>query len=179
MKSTRKLTSLALFISLALILHVVEGMFPVPFAVPGIKLGLANLVTLIAIMFFNFREVMLIVVLRCLLGSLFGGSISGFLFSVSGGMLSLIFMWLAYNRIGRYFSIIGISVGGAIAHNIGQLLMAGVIISDFRIYGYLPILMISSVVTGVFIGIVCTYTKGLILANIRKLGLHFNENNLR
>lgn len=175
MKSTRKLTSLAMFISIALVLHVVEGMLPVPSAVPGIKLGLANTVTMIAIMFFGFREVLLIVLLRCLLGSLFGGSISGFLFSVTGGIMSAVIMWLFYNKLGKHFSIVGISIVGAIFHNIGQLLMASIIISDFRIYIYLPLLMISSVVTGIFIGIVCNYAKKLIINNINTLGLNFKE----
>jgi heptaprenyl diphosphate synthase len=88
-----------MFISAALVLHVVEGMLPVPFAVPGIKLGLANIVTLIAIMFFGFKDVLLIVILRCLMDSLFGGSISAFLFSVTGGILSSVVMWLFYKKL--------------------------------------------------------------------------------
>jgi heptaprenyl diphosphate synthase len=164
-----------MFISAALVLHVVEGMLPVPFAVPGIKLGLANIVTLIAIMFFGFRDVLLIVILRCLMGSLFGGSISAFLFSVTGGMLSAIVMWLFYEKLGKYFSITGISTVGAIFHNVGQLLMASIIIEDVRIYGYLPVLMVSSVITGLFIGLVCNYAKKLIVNNVDKLGLNFHD----
>lgn len=178
MKNTRKLTTLAMFISASLVLHVVEGMLPVPFTVPGIKLGLANIVSLIAIMFFNLREVLLIVVLRCLLGSLFGGSISSFLFSVTGGTLSAVLMWTVYKKSGKYFSIIGISTMGAVLHNIGQLLVASLIIEDFRIYYYLPVLMISSVATGVFIGVVCQYARRLIINNISKIGLDFDKGQL-
>jgi len=172
---TRKTTSIAMFISMGLVLHIVEGMLPIPFAAPGIKLGLANTVTLIAIIFFRFREVLMIVILRCLLGSFFGGSISGFLFSLTGGILSAVLMWVLYKKFSEYFSFTGISIGGAISHNIGQLLMASIIIEDFRIYVYLPVLMISSVVTGVFIGLVCNYMKKLILVNIKKLGLDFEQ----
>ena len=175
MKSTKRLTTVAMFISAALVLHVVEGMLPVPFAAPGVKLGLANVVTLVAIMFFKFREILLIVILRCLLGSLFGGSISGFLFSITGGILSAVSMWFFYNKLGKYFSLIGISIIGAIFHNIGQLLAASLIIADFRIYIYLPVLMIASVITGIFIGIVCSYMKKLIVTNIDKLGLNFYD----
>lgn len=175
MHNTRKLTTLAMFISAALVLHVVEGMLPVPFVAPGIKLGLANIVTLTAIMFFGLKEVILIVVFRCLLGSLFGGSVSGFFFSVSGGLLSALLMWVAYKMFGRNFSIIGISIMGAVAHNIGQLFVASFIVADFRIYYYLPVLMISSVVTGIFIGIVCNYSKNLILNNIKRLKLDFDD----
>lgn len=176
MKSTRKLTSLAMFISAALVLHVVEMMIPIPFPVPGIKLGLANIVTLMALMFFDFKDVFTIVLLRCLLGSIFGGGISGFLFSLSGGTLSAIIMWVIYSKFSRYFSLIGVSTAGSVAHNIGQLFIAGLIIADPRIYVYLPVLMISSVVTGVFIGIVCNYARKLIIDNIGKLGLNLKSN---
>jgi heptaprenyl diphosphate synthase len=162
-------------ISASLVLHVVEGMLPVPFTVPGIKLGLANIVTLIAIMFFSFKDVLLIVIIRCLMGSIFGGSISAFLFSVTGGVLSAVVMWFFYKKLDKYFSIIGISTVGAIFHNVGQLLMASIIIEDVRIYGYLPVLMISSVVTGIFIGLVCSYSKKLIVNNVEKLGLNFHD----
>lgn len=175
MKSTKRLTILAMFIAVALVLHVVEGILPVPFAAPGIKLGLANIVTLVALMFFNFREVLTIVIIRCFMGAIFGGSISGFLFSITGGVLSAVIMWVLFKKFSRYFSLISISTIGAIAHNIGQLFAASLIIADFRIYIYLPILMVSSVVTGIFIGIVCNYIKKLIISNVDKLGLNPNE----
>lgn len=175
MKNTRKLTSLAMFTSVALILHIVEGMLPVPFAVPGVKLGLANIVSLLAIMFFNFKEVIMILSIRCIIGSMFSGSISGLLFSLTGGFLSALIMWILYKKFINYFSMVGISIGGAIAHNIGQLLVASMIISDFRIYMYLPLLMISSVITGIFIGLVCNYMKKLIINNKDKIGLNFYD----
>lgn len=175
----RKLTSLAMFISAALILHVVEAMIPLPFPVPGIKLGLANIVTLLAIIFFDFKDVLVIVLLRCFMGSVFGGSISGFLFSISGGILSAFVMWFFYRKLSKYFSLVGISTAGAVVHNIGQLFMAGIIISDFRIYLYLPVLMTASVCTGIFIGIVCNYTKRLIISNVNKLGFSLSGNDLR
>lgn len=179
MRGARKLTILAMFISAALVLHVVEGMLPVPLPMPGVKLGLANIITLIAILFFNFRETFIIVVIRCLLGSIFGGSVSGFIFSISGGILSTIVMWILYSRFNKHFSLIGISSAGAIAHNLGQLFAASLMISDARIYLYLPLLMVSSVITGIFIGIVCNYTKKLIINNISKLGLSKIGNNMR
>lgn len=172
MKSTRKLTSLAMFISAALVLHVVEAMLPVPLPVPGIKLGLANIVTLMAIMFFDFKDVLTIVIIRCIMGSVFGGSISGFLFSISGGILSAVVMWFLYDKFSKYFSLVGVSTAGAIVHNIGQLLVASLIIKDLRIFVYLPVLMIASTATGIFIGIVCNYSKKLIISNINKLGLN-------
>lgn len=175
MRNTRKLTSIAMFTSAALVLHVIEGMLPLPFLVPGVKLGLANIVTLMAIMFFDFKDIIMIVVVRCFLGSIFGGSISSFLFSITGGLLSALIMWLLYKVFGRYFSLIGVSTAGAIAHNIGQLLVASLIISDFRVYMYLPVLMVSSVITGLFIGIVCNYGRKLIINNINKLKLDFKD----
>jgi heptaprenyl diphosphate synthase len=176
LRNTRKLVTLALFISVALVLHVIEGMLPVlPGMVPGIKLGLANLVTLIAIMFFGFKDVLLIVVLRCFMGAVFAGAISNFLFSAAGGILSAVVMWFIYKKLGKFFSITGISTAGAIAFNIGQLFVASIIVKNFMIYSYLSALIISAVVTGIFIGIVCSYVKRLIINNINKLGLSFNE----
>lgn len=175
MNNTRKITYLAMFVATALILQVVEGILPIPSAVPGIKLGLANIVTLVAIMFFNFKQVLVIVILRCFMGSIFGGSITGFLFSFTGGVLSAITMWIFFKKMSKYFSLVGVSIAGAIMHNIGQLLAASLIITDFRIYIYLPVLMLSSVITGIFIGIVCNYAKKLIISNIDKLGLNLNK----
>jgi heptaprenyl diphosphate synthase len=166
MKSTRKLAILALFVSMALVLHVVENFLPIPYIAPGVKLGLANIVSLIAIIVFGFKEALIIVLLRTFLGSLLGGVPSSFFFSAAGGLLSTFVMYFTYKWVGTKFSLVGISISGAVAHNVGQLFVASLIVENFGLYVYLPLLMISAVVTGIFIGFAANYTVGFIKASI-------------
>lgn len=162
MKGTRKLAMLAMFVSMALVLHVAENLLPIPYIAPGVKLGLANIVSLITIIIFGFKEAVAVVLLRTLLGSLLGGVPSTFFFSAAGGILSTVVMYIMYAWLGTKFSLVGISVVGAIAHNIGQLFVASLIVENFGLYVYLPVLMISAVITGVFIGITANYAVGFI-----------------
>jgi heptaprenyl diphosphate synthase len=156
MSSIKKLVYLALFISQALVLHYIEHFIP-PLA-PGAKLGLANIVTMVTLSVFGFKEAMAVVVIRSVLGPLLGGSPTSILYSLSGGILSCTIMGVLYFRLPRYFSLYGISTAGAVFHNIGQLLMASLLFNTIGIlYTYLPILMVSAVVTGNFIGLVTKY----------------------
>lgn len=157
MTRTKKLVFIALLVAQALVLHVIEGMIPINFGIPGAKLGLANIITLTALYFFSFKEVLAIVVLKTIMIMLVGGSVSGFLYSLSGGLLSLAAMYIMY-RFGRpRVSIIGISVMGAVFHNLGQLLMAALIIQNIKIVFYLPLLIVSAVGTGIFVGLASKY----------------------
>ena len=153
MNKTKKMVVLSLMVSIALIIYVIEAQVPVLF--PGIKLGLANLVSLAALIIFGWKEALLIMFLRTLLGSMFGGSMSAFLFSIAGGLLSNFVMIILYKFFRNSLSLWSISIMGAIFHNIGQLLVASLEIQDLRIYIYLPVLMVSALITGYFIG-VCT-----------------------
>lgn len=155
MSKTKKLVMLSLMVSIALIIYVIEAQVPVLF--PGIKLGLANLVSLTALIIWGPREALLIMFLRTLLGSMFTGSMSAFMFSIAGGLLSNLVMIFLYRNFRKSMSIWSISMIGAVFHNIGQLLVASFVIQDFRVYIYLPILMISAVVTGYFIGLSTTF----------------------
>ncbi len=157
MIDVRKTAVLSLLISMALVLHVVEGMLPVPYVAPGVKLGLANIVSLVAIVMFGLREALLVVFLRTFLGSLLGGVPSSFFFSSVGGILSTVVMYLVFSRTGDRFSLVGISIIGAAMHNVGQLLVASFIVENFGLYYYLPVLMISAVITGYFIGTAAKY----------------------
>jgi heptaprenyl diphosphate synthase len=166
MKRTKKLALLAMFVSVALVLHVVENLLPVPYIAPGVKLGLANIISLMAIIIFGFKEALIIVLLRTFLGSLLGGVPSSFFFSAAGGFLSTIVMYIMYRWAGTKFSPVGISVAGAVAHNIGQLFVASIIVENFGLYFYLPVLMISAIITGTFIGFTVNYLKELIKKSI-------------
>lgn len=157
MKSTKKMVFISLLVSQALVLYIVESMLPVPFIAPGAKLGLSNLITVIGLYTLSYSETFLIIILRVILSALFGGSLSSFLYSLSGAILSFIIMCLI-KKIGSYrVSIIGVSAAGAVFHNVGQILVAALIIQNINIALYLPILNITGIVTGVFIGITANY----------------------
>lgn len=157
MKNTRKLVFMALLLSISLALHYIEGFIPVPVPAPGVKLGLANIITMVTIVLFGLRENLALVILRSFLGAVFGGVISSFFFSVTGGVLSAITMYFMYHHYKDYFSLMGISIVGAIFHNIGQLFVASALVSNFGIFTYLPILMLSGIITGYFVGLTAKY----------------------
>lgn len=142
-------------IALALALSYTERLIPLQIvvSVPGIKLGLANIVTLIALSLFKTRYACTILLCRCVLGAVFGGGITGLVFSLCGGTLALVVMVAAGKA--PLFSIYGISVLGAAAHNIGQILAAMVLMNSVYIGAYLPYLLIAAVVTGLLTGSVC------------------------
>ena len=157
MKKTKKMVLLSILVSIALVIYLIEAQ--IPGLMPGIKLGLANSISLVALILLGWKEAFLIMILRTILGSIFGGSISAFMFSIAGGILSNIVMILLYKNFKSYLSLPTISVCGAVFHNIGQLLVAAFVIQDARIYVYLPVLLISAIVTGYFIGILSSILK--------------------
>ena len=157
MNKTKKMVLLSILVSIALVIYLIEAQIPILF--PGIKLGLANSISLVALMLLGWKEAFLIMVLRTLLGSMFGGSLSAFMFSIAGGILSNIVMVLLYKWFKNSLGIPTISVCGAVFHNIGQLLVASFVVQDLRIYIYLPLFLISAIVTGYFIGILSSILK--------------------
>lgn len=158
MSRTKKMVLLGILVSQALILHLVERLIPVPLPVPGIKLGLANAISLITIVFFGPREALTVVAVRTLLGSVFGGGISSFIYSIIGGVISTAAMAVMYKKYRSLFSLPAISVVGAIFHNVGQILVASLIIRNARLFYYLPLLLISAMVTGLFVGFAVQYS---------------------
>ncbi len=166
MERTKKTALLAMLIALALVLHVAESLLPIPYIAPGVKLGLANVVSLMAIVLFGIKEALAVVLIRTFLGSILGGAPSSFIFSAAGGVLSVLVMYAMYIWAGTKFSLIGISVAGAVSHNLGQIFVAGLIIENFGLYIYLPVLVISAIITGIFIGFVVKYVLSLIKVNI-------------
>jgi heptaprenyl diphosphate synthase len=159
LKSTRRLTLLALMVSLALILSIVESLLPINALIPiyGVKLGLANIITVIVIIFFGYKDALLVVIIRCVLASAFGGGFSVFLFSVTGGILSTIIMAILYKRASKIFSLTGVSIAGAIMHNIGQIFIACFVMKTLSVLTYLPVLLISGIIMGCFIGLCSKY----------------------
>ncbi|HHW48393.1 MAG TPA: Gx transporter family protein [Clostridiaceae bacterium] len=162
--NVKKMVLLAVLISQALVLSIIESWIPLPMPVPvpGIKLGLANIVSIIVIVYFGYREALAVVLIRCLLTSFFSGGITVFLFSIAGGILSTIVMSFLYKKFSNVFSIIGISISGAVMHNMGQIVMAVIVMKDIAVLGYLPVLVIAGIVTGLLVGIAANLLiKGL------------------
>ena len=154
MSKAKKLAFCAVMIALALALSYAERFIPLQLVIPlpGVKLGLANVVTLVALYLLGWKRTVPIVLIRCLLGALFG-SLTGLLFSLTGGLLSLGVMALC-KRL-PLFSVYGVSILGAAAHNIGQILAAMVLMNSVYISAYLPYLLIAAIVTGLLTGGVC------------------------
>lgn len=140
------------FTALALIFSYVETLIPIQFGVPGIKLGLANLIILIILYRRNWKEALLLSVVRIILAGFLFGSLFSILYSLAGGILSLAVMNLMI-RSGK-FSVTGVSISGGVSHNIGQLLIAMAVVETYRVGYYLPVLLIAGAVTGALIGIV-------------------------
>ncbi|OOM70727.1 heptaprenyl diphosphate synthase component I [Clostridium sp. BL-8] len=140
MTKTRKMVFLSLLVSQGLVLHIIESMIPVPFITPGAKLGLANIVTVVSLYLFGEIETFMVIIVRLLLSSVLGGSISSLLYSIAGALFSFIVMALI-KRVGRdKVSIIGVSSAGAVFHNIGQITIAALIVQNVNVSLYIPIL---------------------------------------
>lgn len=167
MNKTLRLIVLGLFVAQSLVLYIIEGMLPVPFIAPGAKLGLANLITVIALYSLKRKQdVALILILRILLSTAFGGGINAFFYSLSGAALSFVAMVLLMKS--HHFSLIGVSAAGGIFHNLGQVIVAAMVVQNMKIMLYLPILSVAGVGTGILIGITAYVT----LNHLRKLPLY-------
>ncbi len=155
---TRRVVYLGLATGLALGLHLFEAMIPMPtdFMIPGVKLGLANIVTLYVIMNFGTKDGIIVSILRTLLGSIMSGTFMTvtFYFSFTGGLMSAIIMGLLYKYGFRVFSMMGISLMGALTHNLAQLTVAALMIEQGLILMYLPVMLFAALPTGAFVGLV-------------------------
>ena len=158
MKQTRHLMYLSLLVAMALVLSLVERNIPVPFMTPGAKLGLANLVTVLALYSLpKKRDIVMIIVARLLLTSIFGGSVSGLMYGSMGALLSFLIMIFIKSLLKDKVSIIGVSAAGAVFHNIGQVLVSICIVKNVGVALYLPFLSIAGIVTGIFVGLTANY----------------------
>lgn len=167
--TTKNLALCAVLTALALGLSTLENLFPVSLLVPlpGVKLGLANIVTVFALYQLGAVPALVILVARCLLGSLFAGNASALLFSLMGGIGAMLVM-IALRRV-RGLSVYGVSIAGAVAHNIGQIGAAMIVLGGTAVLGYLPVLLGVSLLTGTLTGFVAS-----LLFRAMK-NIHFNR----
>ena len=162
MSKSKKITTLAILVTLALMLSFVESQIPPIVPIPGIKIGLTNVIILFVLYKFGIKEACLVSVIRVGLVALLFGNLQSMLFSLSGATLSIVGMALL-KQVPK-FSLIGVSVVGAVCHNIGQIIMACIIMETNIIVYYLPFLLVSATLTGVVIGIVV----GLVVKRFEK-----------
>lgn len=157
MKNSKRIAVVGLMTALAFILSYLESLLPVPIPIPGIKLGLANLVVLVALYLLGAGEAFALSMVRIILISFTFGSPSTLLFSLAGGLLSYLVMWILSRK--EDFSIIGVSVAGGIMHNVGQLAVAAAVVKSGSVLYYLPVLLAAGVVTGLAIGVVASLVR--------------------
>ena len=154
----------SLLIALSLTLSFFEGYIPIP--LPGVKLGLANIITLFSLYTLGPIPSAIILLCRCILASFFSGSIISLLFSVSGGACALAIMLIF--KCFQAFSIYGISIAGAAAHSVGQILIACILFSSVTAIYYLPALLISSLITGT----ITAFISEIMLSRLKNVFFH-------
>ncbi len=152
LKKSGKIATIALMVTLGMIFSYVEFLIPLNFGIPGIKLGLANVVVLVMLYSFGANYAISVGVLRVVLSGLLFTGIFSMIYGLSGGILSIISMIIIKKT--NKFSIIGVSVLGSFFHIIGQLIVAALVFQNIKVFVYLPVLTIASVVTGILIGII-------------------------
>lgn len=157
MNNVKKIIFLSLLVSVGLALSIIETTIPLPFIAPGAKLGLSNIVVLITLVVFGFKEALTIAVLKSITFTLATGNVTSLFYSLTGSILSCIIMYLVYKNMSHIFSLIGTSIFGAVAHNFGQVLVASLMMKNIKIFSYLPILLLTSLFTGYFVGLASIY----------------------
>lgn len=152
--SAQFVARVALMASLALIFSYIEAIIPYNPGIPGIKLGIANVVTVIALYKYGWKEAASVSVIRIIVAGLLFNGVFGMLYSLAGAVLSLIGM-IGLKKTGL-FSVIGVSMAAGVLHNMGQLLVAAALIEDLRIFFYFPVLLFSGIAAGILVGIIST-----------------------
>ena len=144
------------FTALALIFSYVESLIPIQIGIPGVKLGLANLMIVIALYKMSLKETYLLSITRVVLSGFLFGNMFAILYSLAGGLLSLTVMAVLKKAGG--FSVMGVSIAGGVFHNIGQLIIAMIVVETVSVAYYIPVLLIAGVITGLLIGIAANET---------------------
>ena len=149
---TKKITVLGLCVALAMILSYIESILPVFVGIPGAKLGLPNMVIVLLLYLMGAKEAVCVNILRILLSGFLFGNLFSILYSLAGGLLSLAVMAVLKKR--GSFSVFGVSMAGGVFHNVGQLIVAMLVVETFSVAYYVPVLLIAGVITGFIIGVV-------------------------
>lgn len=154
---TKKLTTLSLLTAVSLVVFIIEANIPTLVPIPGIKLGLANIITLVVLVLYTPRDAFMVLITRIILASIFTGQMMTFFYSLGGGVCCFLIMTL-FNAIYQRKYIYITSIFGAIAHNMGQIFVAWIFVSSIGVFVYVPYLIISGVITGLFTGLCAHFT---------------------
>ena len=160
-----RVAQFGVFVALALIFSYVETLVPVFFVVPGMKLGLANLVTVIVLYKLGGKEAFWVLTVRVLLAGFLFGNLFSILYAMAGGALSFAVMVLA--KKSGMFSVMGVSIAGGAFHNVGQLIVAVLVVETYSVTYYLPVLLVAGEVTGFLIGVL----SDRMLKTLKKINL--------
>lgn len=145
------------------ILGLFEAIIPLPFIAPGLRLGFSNIVVLVSLVLFGFKEGFTVSLMKSILLMLMSGNVSSFMYSFSGAFLSAIAMIISLKFGKKFLSLIGVSIIGSAFHNIAQVTLSSLILSNIMMFFYLPILLILGIFTGFFVGVSSIY----ILKNLK------------
>lgn len=146
-----KIAYWGVFLALALVCSYVESLIPISFGIPGVKLGLTNIVVILMLYTIGAKDAILISVLRIILAGFMFGNAFSIIYSLAGGILSFVVMLLLKNT-GK-LKILSISTAGGISHNVGQLIVAALVVENYNILFYVPVLIIAGIITGFLIGL--------------------------
>lgn len=159
---TNKITAFGMLTALAFVLSYLESLIPFSFGIPGIKLGLANVVVLAGIYVLGIPGAFCLSVVRIVLAGFTFGNLFSLLYSLAGGVISFLVMAFLYRT--KKFTSMGISAAGGVFHNVGQMVVAGFVLGRSIVY-YFPFLMVSGIITGLLVGL----TGGLVINRLKKL----------
>lgn len=148
---TKKITIVALMAALALIFSYIEVLIPFNVGIPGIKLGIANLVIIVSLYYLGTGYGFIVNVVRILIAGLLFNGLFGAVYSMAGALVSFAVMILLKRT--KIFSVTGVSMAGGVAHNLGQIMVAAFLVSNIKVFVYFPILIISGVISGAVIGV--------------------------
>jgi len=160
---TVRITELGMLLALALVFSYFESLIPVFVAVPGVKIGLANIVTILLLYRTNWKNVMMFMTVRVLLAGFLFSGVSGIIYSFAGGFCCIIIMSILKHF--PHFSLVGVSITGAICHNLGQIIVAVFVMENVHILYYLLVLCISGAISGLLVG----YLAFLLLKRFKKM----------
>lgn len=146
-----KIAYWGVFLALALVCSYVESLIPISFGIPGVKLGLTNIVVILMLYTIGAKDAILISVLRIILAGFMFGNAFSIIYSLAGGILSFVVMLLLKNT-GK-LKILSVSTAGGISHNVGQLIVAALVVENYNILFYVPVLIIAGIITGFLIGL--------------------------
>ena len=149
--SSKRITYTGMFVAIAMVFSYLESMIPVNIAIPGIKLGLANMVTIVVMYRLRIADAWIVSLVRVVLSSLLFGNMAIMIYSMAGAVLSLLVMSIC--RKNDLFGLLGTSILGGVSHNAGQIVMAAFLMKSGNIMFYIPVLCISGTIAGVCIGL--------------------------